>query len=145
MRYFDDPQIHEQGNRGKVNEACAEAADELLYKLSILKRERTTLVNMVNNRLKANLPLTSLEISEQAEKINRILQDEAIAGLFGFLHASEWEQNRLDERKFRQQTLILESPTPYDKRCVTAAREEMDVFFTAPICCLIQPRIGGTL
>ncbi len=133
MRYIDDPQIHEQANRGRVFDTCVEAADEKMYKLSILERERTTLVNPVN-RLKANL---------QAENLNRSLETEAIAEL-RIMCTSAWTQNGLKERQFKQ-SLILQSFHPYDKRCVLAAHEEMGVFFTAPICRLIQPRIGGAL
>ncbi len=133
MKYDGNPHNQMQDGRDSIDDACVEAADELLYKLANLKRERTTLANLVNRRLRANLPLNSPDLLAQAEKVNRLLEDDAIAELFRFLRTSTWAQSRLDEQTFRQQSLVLESLYPYDKRCLLSAHEEMQMLFSEPL------------
>ena len=135
---FNDNREKARGVGDRIDDACVEAVDELLYKLLALKRERTTLVNLAGARLRANLPLNSPEVLEQAQEINRMLEDEAIAELFRFLRTSVWAQSRFDDTMFKQPTLVVQSLIPYDQRCILAAREEYEALFATPAGSLIR-------
>jgi hypothetical protein len=98
----------ETGGPPSVDEACIDAADEILYKLTMLKRERIALINLARERTKEGLPLNSAALLGQAERINSLLNDEAIRELFLFLRASTWAQNRLNA-EFRQGSFVIAS------------------------------------
>ena len=127
MKGSDQDQTHEPNGQSMcVDDVCLQAVDEILYKLSMLKRERIKLINLAHERTRSNLPLNSPELLAQANKINELLEDEAIRELFLFLRQSAWAQNRMDALEFKQPSLILASLN--ESRWLPLAREEFRMF-----------------
>ncbi len=129
MKCNEQDKTHGQDEQSThVDDACIQAADEILYKLSMLKRERITLINLAHERTQANLPINSPEVLAQAEKINLLLEDEAIRELFMFLRKSSWAQSRLDIFEFKQSSLVLASLNQRDAKWLPVAYQEFHMF-----------------
>ena len=129
MKCNEQGKTHGQDEQSThVDDACIQAADEILYKLSMLKRERITLTNLAHERAQANLPINSPEVLVQAEKINLLLEDEAIRELFMFLRKSSWAQSRLDTLEFKQPSLVLASLNQRDAKWLPVAYQEFHMF-----------------
>jgi hypothetical protein len=101
--------------QNRVEDACVETTDELLFKIMTFTRKCKTLVTLANQRLHTNLPLNCSKISSQAEKTSMHLKDNAILVIFRFLRTSQWALRLFDEQQVKQQSLGLEPLGLYDK------------------------------
>ena len=66
------------------------------------------MINLARERSEEGLAFNNAALLAQAEKINALLDDEAIRELFAFLRTSKWAQSRLNS-EFRQGSFVIAS------------------------------------
>jgi hypothetical protein len=115
----------------RIDDICLEAADEILEKLAALKRERATLVNLARERVRAGLPLNTPALLAQAQRVNRLMEEESLRELFAFLRTSPWAQRRFDAAEFRGAPLVTASLLRRQTEIFTLARREYRVTHSA--------------